>query len=113
MALTAAMTLPALMLQKPHARSKVQEHITCLRCRLSLWEKGEIAELLKEGKAIQRSLQSSVIPKNTGDDAKVARKFSDLTMEGKVRSALQLLTKETGSAPLRSDDVVEECGKSV
>ena len=40
-ALTAAMTMPALMLQKPHAKSKVQEHI--IRRRLSLWEEGEIA----------------------------------------------------------------------
>ena len=30
LALTAAMTLPELMLQKPHAKSKVQEHIACL-----------------------------------------------------------------------------------
>ena len=29
-ALKAAMTLPALLLQKPHAKSKVQEHIACL-----------------------------------------------------------------------------------
>ena len=61
-ALTAAMTLPALMLQKPHAKSKVQEHIACLQRRLSLWEKGEIAELLKEGRAIQKALQSSMPP---------------------------------------------------
>ena len=112
-ALSAAMTLPALMLQKPHAKSKMHDHITCLRRRLSLWEKGEIAELLKEGKAIQRSLQNSMTPKNTGDDAKVARTFSNMMMEGKVRAALQLLTKNAGSAPLRLDDVVEECGQTV
>ena len=29
-ALKAAMTLPALLLQKPHAKSEVQEHIACL-----------------------------------------------------------------------------------
>ena len=34
-------------------------------------------------------------------------------MKGKVRAALQLLTKGAGSAPLRLDDRVEECGKSV
>ena len=112
-ALTAAMTLPALMLQKPHAKSKVQEHTACLKRRMSLWEKGDIDELIKEGRAIQRSLLSSRPPKNVGDDAKVARKFSKLMMEGKVRAALQLLNNETRSAPLMLDDVVEECGKSV
>ena len=34
-------------------------------------------------------------------------------MEGKVRAALQLPSKEAESAPLRLDDVIEECGKSV
>lgn len=29
-ALKAAMTLPSLMLQKPHAKSKTKEHISCL-----------------------------------------------------------------------------------
>ena len=52
-------------------------------------------------------------PNNVRDDAKVARKFSNLMMEGKVRAALQLLTKDAGSAPLRLDDMVEECGKNV
>ena len=112
-ALIAAMALPALMLQKPHAKSKVKEHITCLRRRLLLWEKGEIAELLKEGRVIQRSLQNSAPSRNAGEEAKVAHKFSDMMMEGKVRAALQLLTKEAGSAPLRLDDVVEGCGKTV
>ena len=111
-ALTAAMTLPALMLQKPHAKSKVQEHTACLKRRMSLWEKGNIDELIKEGRAIQRSLLSSRFPKIV-DDAKVARKFSKLMMEGKVRAALKLLNNGTQSAPLMLDDVVEECGKSV
>ena len=111
--MTAAMIFPALMLQKPHADSKVQEHIASLQRRLSLWEKGKIAELLKEGRAIQRSLQSSIAPKNAGENAMVARKFSNLMMKGKVRAALQLLNKGEGSAPMRLDDIVETCGKSV
>ena len=50
---------------------------------------------------------------NPNDDAKVARKFSNLMMEGKVRAALQLLTKKTESGPLRLDDVAEESGRTV
>ena len=34
-------------------------------------------------------------------------------IEGKVRAALQLLTKATESGPLRLKDVVEESGKTV
>ena len=41
-ALKAAITLPSLMLQKPHAKSKTHDHISCLQRRLSLWEKGDI-----------------------------------------------------------------------
>ena len=53
------------------------------------------------------------LPRNTNDDAKVARKFSKLMMKGKVRAALQLLTKETGAGPMRLDDVVEKSEKTV
>jgi len=50
-ALKAAMTLPSLMLQKAHAKSKTHEHISCLRRRLSLWEKGDISILLERRKS--------------------------------------------------------------
>ena len=106
-AMTAAMTFPALMLQKPHAESKTRDHISCLQCRLSSWEKGDIAELLKEGKAIQRSTRASVSSRsNAKDDTKTAHKFSQLMMEGRVRAALQLLTEETHSGPLKLDDAI-------
>ena len=39
-ALKAAMTLPSLMLQKPYAKSKTCDHISCLQRRLRFWEKG-------------------------------------------------------------------------
>jgi len=76
-ALKAAMTLPSLMLQKAHAKSKTHEHNSCLRHRLSLWEKGDISNLLKEGRTLQKSLASSQPPKrDTVDDASTARSFS-------------------------------------
>ena len=58
-ALKAAMTLPSLMLQKPHAKSKTRDHISCLRRRLISWGKGDTEDLLKEGKALQKSLANS------------------------------------------------------
>ena len=95
-AMTAAMTFPALMLQKPHAKSKTCDHISCLQRRLASWEKGDIAELLKEGKAIQRSMRASVSSRsNAKDDTTTAHKFSQVMMEGRIRTTLQLLTKET------------------
>ena len=43
-ALKAAMTLPSLMLQKPHAKSKTHDHISCLQRRLNLWRKETFLE---------------------------------------------------------------------
>ena len=53
--LTAAMVLPAL-LQKPHSKAKVKEHIQCLERRIALWKEGNISELLREGNIIQQRL---------------------------------------------------------
>ena len=64
-AITAAMTYPALMLQEPHPKPKV-------------------AELLKEGQAIQKSLQRSTHTKDSNDDKSVPRRFSKLITEGIV-----------------------------
>ena len=110
-ALKAAMTLPSAVASE--AACQVQGTRTYLRRRLSLWDKGNIVELLKEGRAIQRSMRGLKLPRNTNDDAKVTRKFSNLMMKGKVRAALQLLTKETRAGPMRLDDVVEKSGKTV
>ena len=41
-ALKAAMILPALLLQKPHARSRTKEHTKHLERRLNLWKDGDL-----------------------------------------------------------------------
>ena len=51
--------LPALLLQKPSAKSKLAEHKTLLEKRLDMWEKGEIQELLQSGRSIQKRLIAS------------------------------------------------------
>jgi hypothetical protein len=62
-ALKAAMVLPALLLQKPHARSKAKDHSTHLERRLKLWEKGDIDTLVIEGRTIQRKLEKKTYVK--------------------------------------------------
>ena len=44
-ALMAAMTMPALLLQKPFARSKMKDHIWCLEKRMDLWREGKYLSL--------------------------------------------------------------------
>ena len=53
-ALKAAMVLPALLLQRPHVKSKAKDHSTHLERRLKLWEKGDINSLVIEARTIQR-----------------------------------------------------------
>ncbi len=55
-ALTAAMTLPSLLLQKPHRSSKAKEHVQCLERRMKLWTEGDLEGLLREGHTIQQRL---------------------------------------------------------
>ena len=92
--LMAAMTMPALLLQKPHQRSKSKDHIKCLENRLQLWKDGNLSNLLSEGRCIQRRLQGSKRGKNEHD--KLASTFSKLMRKGKVKAALRLLTNQEG-----------------
>ena len=102
----AAMTMPTLLLQKPHAKSKTRDHITCLKRRLELWEKGDLAKLLKEGKSIQNHLRVFLTRDDSLSDDRIARTFSKLMMEGKVRAALRLLVKDGRTGFLKLDQVI-------
>ena len=50
--LQAVMTMPALLLQKPHSRSKAKDHIYCLKRCLETLKVGRIEELVHEGRKI-------------------------------------------------------------
>ena len=58
-ALKVFMVIPALMLQKPSAKSKARDHVKILSQRLELWQAGELLDLLREGKIIQSKLASA------------------------------------------------------
>ena len=103
--LTAAMTMPSLLLQKPHRSSKVKEHIHCLECRLKLWTEGDLDGLLREGRTIQRRLPN--LPRDPKSDQQLARSFAKLMMEGKVRAALRLISRQNGGPPLALDEKTE------
>ena len=97
-ALTAVMSMPHLLLQKPHPKSKVKEHIRCLERRLVLWWEGNIEELLTEGRAIQQRLKRKYRANYDSDE--LARSFSKFMRKGKVKSAIRLLAKQ--ERPLHS-----------
>ena len=47
-ALRAAMVMPSLLLQKPHAKSKAKDHTIALERRLQMWTDGNMDDLLNE-----------------------------------------------------------------
>lgn len=101
-AITSFIILPALLLQKPSAKSKLAEHKELLQKRLDLWEKGEIQELLQSGRSIQKRLIAS---QKKGKEEDTARKFSNLMFEGKVNAAVRMVCEQAdkGVLPLNKD----------
>ena len=70
-AMKVVMVMPALLLQKPHPRSKARDHVVHLERRLQLWLDGRLDELLK-GRTIQRQLLRNP-PKQQEDTASVCK----------------------------------------
>ena len=73
-----------------------------------MWEKGDIQELLKEGKTIKRQLQDTRSCKYDKEETKTARRFSKLLMEGRVRAALRYLSKREQTGLLSLDQIMTE-----
>ena len=87
-----AMVMPALLLQKPHSRSKAKDHSVHLERRIQLWLEGDIAALMEEGRTIQHQLKHQ---KSARAPHQTARIFAKLMMEGKVRAAIRLISEES------------------
>ena len=102
-AMTAAMVMPALLLQKPHPWSKAKDHVIYLERCLQLWGSGKLKELLDEGRTIQHQL-SRKPPKHQENTARI---FAKLMMEGKVSAALRIVTDSNGGGILPLDKVID------
>ena len=112
-ALKMVMILPALILQKPSAKSKAKHHTDALTRRLKLWHEGKLSELIREAKHIQskfkqdRSTQHSEARKSD-----LSKRFSRFMSEGNISAALKLLDENSGSGVLElTEDVMKELRK--
>ena len=85
-----------------------------LQRRFVLWEKADLNELLTEGRSIQRHLSTMSCSgmSTLQNKARLANKFSTLMLNGKVRSALRLLSQSNNSSFLSLHHMLEN-GKSV
>ena len=104
-ALTAAIVLLALALQKPSQGSKAKDHQECLSRRLALWKEGEIDTLVREGRMIQKRLTK---PRRNEPPNK-AKIFAQLVLEGQINSALRYLSEQDSGGILPpTDDVMNQ-----
>ena len=89
-AIKAAMVMPALLLQKPHLKSKAKDHVVCLSRRMAVWEEGKFEDLLAESRTIQNHLSvQQPADKSSGD--RLAHAFAKLMFVGGTASAMRLL----------------------
>ena len=103
-AIKAATILPPLLLQKPHARARVKDHILCLQRRLGLWREGNISELLREGNTIQQRL-TMLRTSRSHKQGSLAKSFAKFMRRGKVKAAMKILSSSEASLLSIHDEV--------
>ena len=97
----AAMVMPILLLQKPHARSRTWDHVQSLKRRMILWESGNIDTLVQECRTIQDQLRTGQRYGNSNDNKQhTTRVFVRLMLQGKVKAALWVLDTQDKSGVL-------------
>ena len=104
-ALKAAFVLVVDCLQKPSKKSKTKDLIECLARRVALWKKGDIDQLIREGRMIQQRVGRS----RKIEQPNKAKIFAKLVMAGQIKAALRYLSDNDSKGLLRlSDDVMEQ-----
>ncbi len=112
-ALLALMVMPALLLQQPRDAATHRERVSCLDRRMKDWTTGKIEELLLEGRVIQRRLDNRGKSKRVdglSEEDHLTRAFQRLMLQGKVKSALRLLSTSGRGHVLSLDEQVPDKG---
>ena len=109
-AITASLIIFPLLLQKPSKKSKTRDHKKHLKRRLELWRQGNLSDLVRECKQIQKRLHKK---RDIGEN-QLNKVFSKLMLQGKVSAAMKWITTNVSSsgAPLDiNEDVLAELRK--
>lgn len=108
--LKATMVMPILLLQKPHAWLRTQDHVPCLKRQMILWAMGNIDALVQECKTIQGQLCTGQSYGNSNDNKqRTTQVFVRLMLQGKVK-ALRLLDTQGKSGVLPINRTVLSSG---
>ena len=106
-AILAMMVMPSLLLQAPCPSSSHQDRVKCLDRRMNLWQEGELEELLRKGRVIQGLLaRHPKMGKYRTEEENIMNLFSSHMHQGKVKSALRLLSLTTRGGVLPLDQEV-------
>lgn len=95
--------MPALLLQKPSKTSKTKDHSKALERRLSLWEEGNLSDLLFEAETFQETLLKAKKKVNT--TAELFKKFIKKMQTSNINGAIKLLSNNMvdGILPLNQE----------
>ena len=91
-----------LMIQKPSRNSKTKDHKYHLNKRLQMWERGQIKDLINEGKMIQKRFQTS----QRKTKSNITKAFANLILQGKTAAACKLINREQGGPVMVNDEVM-------
>ena len=92
-AMKAVFLFPLLILQRSSRKAKTKEAVSHIERRLQPWSEGSFDEQLSEGNSIQARLSSS--PTTSSNHNCLERSFGNHMMNGKVKSALHLISSPT------------------
>ena len=102
-ALKTSMILPALLLQRPHLRSKPKDHTRCLVDRMAKWQKQDIDSVLHECLSIQSRLNHCKC--QSQEEGQIARSFAKLVSLGNLKAGMRLITEKNDFGCLQLDNI--------
>ena len=105
-AITAAMVMPHLLLQKTHKRSNYKENSACLVRRLGAWKAGDIDGLMKESKSIQQHICQSTRQRACYNTDNSSLTFAKFMKKGNVKAAQRLVSCQNGNGVLSLTDKI-------
>ena len=104
-ALYAFFILPALMLQKPSKNSKTKDNVNALQRKFELWCKGNVRELIKESKLLQKRMSKG---KSNTSESTLLRNFTNAVTSSNVGLAGKLFDGTTSSSLKPTPEVINQ-----
>ena len=106
-----ALIFPTVILRRETGVVKAKAIRKRILRRMVLWEKGMIAELVQD--TVATAARGSGGSRRTDDEENIARKYHSMVIEGRLRSAVRMLTRREGGGVLSPEDADTKTGRPV